>query len=513
MILQKLKNQPTTDKMISNRMRTGLFTCVLLLGLSFLACHSAEPPPTGPYFGNGVHNGWADQNSISLWTRLTNRPDGNLSGTQFLDISKEEHERLRQLTDMDSLHGTQIPTGLTLDDMIGACPGSTGEVQLEYFPMGQSSKSKVIAWQAVDPSKDHTLQWKLGELQAGTRYQLRLQARSRPDMTPSDTLLASFITPPAPEVDQEDIRFCVVTCHDFIRRDDPENGHQIYPAMAALQPDFYVHAGDIEYYDKPLPYAMTEEMMHFKWNRLFALPFQRDFFNRHTTYFMKDDHDVLSDDAYPGMTYGTVDYQRGLEIFDQEQFPSHDKGYKTIQWGKDLQIWIVEGRNYRSKNTDPDGPGKTIWGAAQKQWFFETVQASDATFKVLFTSTPILGPDRKRKRDNYSNSNFQHEGQEIRDFINQQSNFFISNGDRHWQYVTHFEGTNLWEFSAGSGADAHAGGWKQEDVRPEHRFLRVKGGFLSGTVIRKEGEARLVFQHHDVAGSVVHEEVFLGKQE
>lgn len=485
----------------------GLIFLLLLL----ISCKTSDPLPKGPFFGNGVHNGWADQSSISLWTRLTVRPDGNMDGAKFIELSNSDHKRLRKLTDIDSLHDTQMPAEFTLDDMIGACPGAAGEVQLTYFPAGQPTNSKTIDWTAVDPGKDHTLQWKLSDLLPNSRYQLTLLARPSPGASPSDTLQGSFITPPTPANDREEIRFCVVTCHDFIRRDDPVMGHQIYPAMEALKPSFYVHAGDIEYYDKPRPYAMTEEMMHFKWNRLFALPFQRDFYNQHTTYFMKDDHDVLSDDAFPGMTYGTVSYARGLEIFE-EQFPSHDKPYKTIRWGKDLQIWIVEGRNYRSKNTDPDGPGKTIWGEEQKQWFFETVEASDATFKILMTSTPILGPDRKNKKDNYSNSNFQFEGQEIRDFINQQSNFFICNGDRHWQYVTHFEGTNLWEFSAGAGADAHAGGWKQEDVRPQHRFLRVQGGFLSGTVSRKDGAPQLVFRHHDVTGKVVHEEVFGGKE-
>jgi hypothetical protein len=43
--------------------------------------------------------------------------------------------------------------------------------------------------------------------------------------------------------------------------------------------------------------------------------------------------------AWPGQTYGTVSWNRGIEIFEKEQFPYHDKFYKTIRWGKDLQIW------------------------------------------------------------------------------------------------------------------------------------------------------------------------------
>ena len=208
------------------------------------------------------------------------------------------------------------------------------------------------------------------------------------------------------------------------------------------------------------------------------------------------------------MIYGTVSWERGLEIFDKEQFPSNERPYKTIRWGKDLQIWITEGRNYRSINTDPDGPGKTILGNEQKEWLFRTMEESDATFKILISPDPILGPDRDNKKDNYSNSNWKYEGDEIRAFINQRDNIFICNGDRHWQYVSHVENTNLWEFGCGAGSDVHAGGWSQEDVRPKHRFLRVKGGFLRGTVSRTSKLSVLEFRHYDVDGNMVHTEEF-----
>ena len=253
---------------------------------------------------------------------------------------------------------------------------------------------------------------------------------------------------------------------------------------------------------------MTEALMRFKWDRLFALPYQRQFFTEVTTYFMKDDHDALRNDVYPGMRYGTVSFERGLEIFDLEQFPSNPLPYKTIRWGKDLQIWIMEGRNYRSRNDIPDGPDKTIWGREQKEWLFRTLESSDATFKLIISPTPILGPDRDNKNDNYSNSNFSSEGDEIREFVNQFENVFLCNGDRHWQYVTHWEGTNLWEFSCGAGSDVHAGGWSQSDLMKQHRFLRVKGGYLAGKVTRVEDKAILIFQHCDVDGNVVHQELF-----
>ena len=104
--------------------------------------------------------------------------------------------------------------------------------------------------------------------------------------------------------------------------------------MMDLFPDFYVHTGDVEYYDKPEPYALTEKLMRFKWDRLFALPLQRKFWTQITSYFMKDDHDVLRDDAFPGMTYGTVSWDRGLEIFNKEQFPSARQNLQNHSLGK-----------------------------------------------------------------------------------------------------------------------------------------------------------------------------------
>ena len=462
---------------------------------------------SGPYFGNGFHNGWADQTSIVLWTRLTKTPGLNYAGQKFLIPSAKEVAELDKSANKENIYKAQIPEGLSLEQMEGACPGMDGEVMLKYSVSENPKKEMAVSWSKVAPDKNFTLQWKLKELKPGIKYNVKLYARKIGSEMISDSVSGSFYTPPSPKTDKT-IDFCIITCNDYPRRDDPINGHKIYRHMLALKPDFFVHTGDIEYYDKADPFALTEELMRFKWDRIFALPWHRDFYRQVTSYFMKDDHDMLRNDAFPGMTYGTVSFERGLEIFDKEQFPSNNLPYKTVRWGKDLQIWIMEGRNYRSPNDIPDGPAKTIWGKEQKNWLFKTMKESDATFKLIITPTPILGPDRANKSDNYANTEFKTEGDEIRAYINQFDNVFICNGDRHWQYVTHYEGTNLWEFSTGAGSDAHAEGWPPDKKMPEHRFLRVKGGFLKGSLYFESGRPCLKFEHFDVDGNVVHEEIF-----
>ena len=484
-------------------MRKLVVNC-LVIGILFVGCKKESP---GPYFGNGFHNGWADQNSVVIWTRLTKSPEMNTSGKKFLIPSAADHRKLDKEANPDSIYKAQIPAGFTLDQMEGACPGMPGEVKLIYYPLKDADKRVETEWFPVENEKNFTRQWKVTNLTPDTKYVVEIEARRSKTRVVTAKVNGAFRTPPDP-ADIADLSFCITTCQDYPRRDDSINGHKIYKSMLRMLPDFFVHTGDIEYYDKPGPFALTEELMRFKWDRLFALPYQRDLYRQVTSYFMKDDHDVLRDDAYPGLKYGAVSWERGLEIFDKEQFPSNEKPYKTIRWGRDLQIWITEGRNYRSKNTDPDGPEKTIWGKEQKEWLFKSLKESDATFKLLISPDPILGPDRDKKGDNYSNKQFKYEGDEIREYLKQSDNVFICNGDRHWQYVTNIPGTTLWEFSTGASSDKHAEGWNQADVRPEHRFLRVKGGFLKGSLYHEGDKVILKFQHYDVDGNVVHEEIF-----
>jgi alkaline phosphatase D len=222
-------------------------------------------------------------------------------------------------------------------------------------------------------------------------------------------------------------------------------------------------------------------------------------------FFSYDDHDILRNDCWPGQKFGELTFDVGVGIF-HEQTPSGPLPYRTIRQGRDLQIWITEGRVARSANTDPDGPNKTILGAAQKAWLFRTVRESDATFKVLLSPTPIVGPDRGNKRDNHANTGFRTEGDELRRFIGAQPNMIVICGDRHWQYrsVDPVSGTR--EFGCGPSSDVHAGGYTpQPGDEAVQKFFRLKGGFLTVAVERVSGGPVMNVRHHDVAGAVVNE--------
>lgn len=462
----------------------------------------------GPFLANASRNSWADQRSIVLWTRTTSRPEILLDGKPFKSISNGQASELAKLKDPSTLEQLQLPDGAGLDEMIGACPGKAGRVRLSYFQEEHRKDVKSLEWITTQAANDFTAQWKLEGLKPGVTYITILEAQNL-DGSPTAAIRGAFKTAPA-ESESSPVKFCITTCHDFIRRDDGPNGHKIYPAMKAIAPDFIVHAGDIEYYDKPDPWALTVPLMRFKWGRIFGLPSNRDFYNHTTSYFIKDDHDTLANDCWPGQTYGAVTFAEGKRLFNEEQFPSKPQRYQTVLWGKELQLWILEGRDFRSPNTLADGPEKTILGAQQKAWLSKSLQESKATYKLICTPTPIVGPDRDNKKDNHANAVFEHEGNELRQMFSKVPGVILCCGDRHWQYASVDERTNVWEFGCGPGSENHELGWKVGDTRPEHRFLRVQGGFLSGelTYDATGSIPRLTIRHHDVTGKQVSEFAF-----
>ncbi|OUW85686.1 MAG: hypothetical protein CBD74_03045 [Saprospirales bacterium TMED214] len=466
---------------------------------------------TGPFLANGMRNSWANQDSIVLWTRTTRHKQMNKDGKLFRTLSSKDASKLSKNTDAEQILAAQLPQGAILDDMFGACPGQEGEVRLIYFPKLQRRALKSTPWKRTVASNDFTTQWQLNNLKPGTHYAAIVEARASKGEPPTTVIRGGFETAPATDA-KKNIKFCMTTCHDFIRRDDGLRGHKIYPAMTRIDPDFIVHAGDIEYYDKPDPWAMTLELMRFKWGRLFALPSNRQFYQNTTSYFLKDDHDTLKNDCSPGQNYGSVSFEQGVNLFNQEQFPAHNPRYQTVRWGKDLQIWFLEGRDFRSPNQMLDGPEKTILGKEQKEWLFKTLDASQAKFKLVFSPTPIVGPDRKNKKDNHANTIFAHEGKELRDRLSQYKDLIVLCGDRHWQYASRDEDSGLWEFGCGPGSEKHQLGWNPKDKRPVHQFLRVAGGFLSGEIKYTTKRSQLTLQHRKVNGDIVSEFQFPAEQ-
>ncbi len=436
----------------------------------------------------GVKVGEVSENSAIVWMRLTDRTALNAKG------------RLVQS------RGKPLPADVRIADLRGACPGAAGRVRLRYGTNENLTGAATTDWTEVTARTDFTHQFRLTGLKPGTVYHYAAET-SGPGGKPAHAALRGRFETAPPADRFADVLFTSLSCQGYRDLDHAE-GYHIYPAMQQLQPKFFVPTGDNVYFDNDDFPANTIALARHHWHRMHGLPRHVAFHLRCPGYWEKDDHDTLLDDCWPGhrgKIMLPLTFADGLNIF-REQVPMGENTYRTARWGQGLQVWMVEGRDFRTPNTQPDGPKKSIWGAAQKQWQMRTLLASNATYKILISPTPIVGPDRAGKRDNHANVAFQHEGDEIRAWFqkNLPTNFFVICGDRHWQYHSVHPRTGLNEFGTGAASDAHAGGTPGENKKI-HRFHRVRGGFLSVAVTGAGRDCAIVFKHHDVNGKVVYE--------
>ena len=485
-------------------MKTKQYISRISLLILVLWCACSPQDIEGPFFATGIKIGELTQTSAIVWVRLTKNSDriGNEAPLVEVIYKDPESSQLISGTDRPDVPPIVIfPDGYDIHSIQGAVPGTSGKVRLKYKPKDDEDWIQ-IDWRTVDPEKDYTHQFHLTDLLAGGEYEILLEASSNKNNKVSASVEGKFKTPPSADVAAQ-VNFIVTTGTSYPDVDS-ESGYKLYPNALKLDPEFFVHTGDIIYYDA---LGKTADLARWHWDRMYSYPNNIEFHKQVASYFIKDDHDTWVNDCYPGMEtrfMGEFTYDQGTQIF-LEEVPMGEKTFRTVRWGKDLQIWLVEGRDFRSPNPEPDGPEKSIWGKEQLQWFMKTVMDSDATFKVLISPTPIVGPDRTTKNDNYANSGFTYEGDMIRQFISEQKNMVVVCGDRHWQYISKDIETGILEFSCGPASNAHAGGWKQENILAEHLYLNVVGGFLEGSVLQESGVPVLVFRHYNPDGQLLNE--------
>jgi len=408
----------------------------------------------GPHLASGIKIGEVTQNSAIVWARLTVDLEGN-------PLSADR-----------------------------AAPGESGSISVSYESKDHENSSGWVGPYPVDAAHDFTIQIPLIDLRPGAAYELTVYGHDE-EGSVTASLDGEFRTPP----DQETIaavRGVIVTGQGIGTTDHQEKGHRVYDDFLRLRPDFFVHTGDVVYYDNDeggrQPLSTNAAMARQRWNRMFTFEWNQEFHRHVSSYYMKDDHDTLKNDCWPGQTFGDLTFDQGLAIF-REQVPSSHLPYRTFRWGRDLQIWLLEGRDFRTPNPDPDGPEKSLLGADQKAWLKRTVAESDATFRVIISPTPLVGPDKVGKADSLANAAYRTEGDEIRKFLSGFENLFVVCGDRHWQYASQDPVTGLLEFCCGPINGKHARRGGNSGKQEQHLYFGGgKGGFLEVEANRTEGD-------------------------
>jgi len=377
----------------------------------------------------------------------------------------------------------QSADGIYLADIAGR----EGVARFEISAVQGFEKPIRTDWIRAEPGSDFIVKCKVNELLPGTRYFYRLIYGPDKDHTEAGPANSFSTLPAMDSVASAD--FIMVTGSHLERfylgggfgksssqgtgaytKEDKYEGFPGFETIAEMQPGFFIGNGDNVYYDHPPSHmAKTQEELRAEWHRQFAMPRIRKMFSVVPTYWLKDDHDHRFDDSdtvNANRKFGPLpSHQLGVSTF-LEQVPVTDPEetnpltYRTIRINALLQIWMVEGRDYRSPNKMKDGPGKSIWGETQLNWLKSTLNESDALFKILVSPTPLVGPDGSTKIDNHTNlSGFRFEGENFFKWLKEnnflEKGFYIVCGDRHWQYhAVHPSGFE--EFSCGALVDQNS---------------------------------------------------------
>ena len=302
-------------------------------------------------------------------------------------------------------------------------------------------------WRTVSANQttDFTGHTKLEGLSPDTSYYYRVWF-SVPDHNESGSLVSNamvgtFHTAPSNSATTPTISFIIggdLGGQGFCRRSTDDAGYSIFSVMKALSADFFIFNGDQIYADSScsakgprdvvgwqnipdyIP-SITDRAInwtnftkvydvysdHWGYNR--ADSHLQGFLQSISMYSQLDDHEVINDYG------GDWDYWRN-ETTEQNGFPNlvnagvnaffnfspiernnqdPNRTYRSFNWGKDLELFILDTRSNRSRNDLPDIPenNKTLLGIQQLRLLEQGLLNSNATWKVISTSVPVSIPN------------------------------------------------------------------------------------------------------------------------
>ncbi|NOR76640.1 MAG: hypothetical protein GQ525_15970, partial [Draconibacterium sp.] len=261
---------------------------ILIFGFSILlACQPVTID--GPYFGTGIKIGEVTQTEAIVWVRLTKTAvrvgnDAPMPDVKYKD--KKTGEMVERKGRPNVAPVVTYPEGYDVNNIQGAVPGSEGKARLKYKLKDEQEWTE-LDWQNVKPNEAFTYQFELSNLTAGKEYELLVEASPVESKQISASLEGKFKTATAIDVPSE-VNFIVTTGTSY-GDVDSETGYKIYPSSMKLDPEFFVHTGDIVYYDGM---GKTADLARWHWDRMYSFQNNIDFHRQVTSYFIKDDHET-----------------------------------------------------------------------------------------------------------------------------------------------------------------------------------------------------------------------------
>ncbi|MQA95522.1 MAG: alkaline phosphatase [Streptosporangiales bacterium] len=272
----------------------------------------------------------------------------------------------------------------------------------------------------LTPDTDGTGRMRLRGLPPGRTVHVRVTAEDVEGQATSEALTGVFRTP-----GRGNVRFLWsgdVNGQGFGINPDL-GGMRVFSAMAAREPDFFVHSGDAIYADNPLTETVTlpdgrvwrnvvtpakakvaETLPEFRGNFAYNLLDDnlRAFAARVPQIAQWDDHEVLNN-WYPGEIITDERYtERRVDVLAARAFQAfHEwmpilpkdavdgRVYRKVSLGPYVDVFVLDMRTYRDPNSPGTAPFERILGEAQARWLVDAMAGSRATWKVVASDMPL----------------------------------------------------------------------------------------------------------------------------
>jgi len=288
-------------------------------------------------------------------------------------------------------------------------------------------------------STDRTVQTEIHGLAPGHTYSYRFCVVGKNTCSGK----SQFETAPSPN-EAKTIRFAYTGDETAVSEPgetEPFWGRfRAFKAIAQENNDFNIDFGDTIYSDPEVPGwgGRTALSVHDKWamyRKKLQMRNMRMVRGSTGMYNHWDDHEFRNDFSIP--EYGRKLYDNGVEAFRDFMPVSYKRAtglYRTVQWGKNLELFFLDERSFRSAKASANGvcdnpetnapdlaptapenkrklfgalipslkqpvsqqckdaindPQRTMLGSPQFQRFLDDVQNSDARWKVVMNETPI----------------------------------------------------------------------------------------------------------------------------
>jgi alkaline phosphatase D len=290
-----------------------------------------------------------------------------------------------------------------------------GQVVVEMEGPGPGQRFQ----RALDATADFTAKIPVDGLSPGRRQ--RWRAMLVGDDEPGTATTGSFRTAP-PSGTAAPVRLAwggdlagQNVCRDAVL------GFEIFDAINARAPDLFLGMGDMIYADGlcepqgrygnaqvPGGFGRAADLGAFRahWRYARADAGLRRLLASSVYLPTWDDHEVVNDFGPLHDTRDTPPYTPGEHLLpigrtamlEQNPIAEHPERpgrlYRAVRWGKHLELLLLDTRQYRDANAEPDSPErpKTLLGREQLVWLRDRLRRSDATWVVIASSVPLSIP-------------------------------------------------------------------------------------------------------------------------